>query len=131
MNQAKMAFISEVLSRHGQQLQHKIIASITSEGLSDPSGGISLYLSPGGAQPSFRITLPVLRRFQDMGAPLQKNRLQPENILANGEAYRGKRHRKFPVYNKNVWGSLNDLSRDLMYGMKEEVISTLQNNLQR
>jgi hypothetical protein len=72
------------------------------------------------------MTLPILRRFQDMGAPL--NRLTAENVLTNQHLYARKR-RKIPVYNKNVWGHMNSLSRELMYGYTREVVEAIKSQL--
>lgn len=61
-----------------------------------------------------------------MGAPL--NRLTAENVLTNQHQYTRKR-RKIPVHNKNVWGHMNSLSRELMYGYTREVVEAIKSQL--
>lgn len=131
MRNVKLAFVKDVLSQEGQKLQQAIIKSITSEGLKDPSLSISSRVLQHGEVSSFELTLPLLRRFQDMGAPLHKNKnLLSENVLTNSEFYKPKKRRKYPVYNKNVWGHLNSFSKALMYGMTKEVITSLKKQVQ-
>lgn len=126
----KMAFVREVLSRKGQQLQNAIIRSITREGLSNPEEGISgrLVELPDGA--AWQMTIPILRRWQDMGAPLERKHvsLLGENVkTTNLNMLRGKKYR---VYNRNVWGFYLSIARELMYGLTDDVVTRIKKQLE-
>ena len=124
MNDVKMAFVREVLSRKGEEMRQAIIRSITREGLSSPSYGITGKASNN----DYSMTIPVLRRFQDMGAPLRKN-FTAENVLSgNMQMLKG---RKFQVYNRNVWGFFNSIARELMYGLTDEVVASIKKQLNK
>jgi hypothetical protein len=121
----KMAFIKEVLSRKGEEMRNAIIQSITREGLSNPAMGITGKAS----DKHYSMTIPIIRRFQDMGAPLLKNRLVAENVLTgNKPMLKGK---KFAVYNRNVWGFYNSIARELMYGLTDEVVESIRKQLNK
>lgn len=121
---AKMAFVREVLGRKGEEMRQAIIKSITNEGLSEPHTGITGRVE-GNA---YEMTIPLLRRFQDMGAPLRRVGLDSENVLThNFEMLKGK---KFKVYNRNVWGFFNSIARELMYGYTEEVAQRIKKQLE-
>jgi hypothetical protein len=126
----KMAFVREVLSRKGQQLQNAIIRSITREGLSNPSEGITgrLVELPDGA--AWQMTIPILRRWQDMGAPLERNHSSflGENVkTTNLNMLKGKKYR---VYNRNVWGFYLSIARELMYGLTDDVVTRIKKQLE-
>ncbi len=122
----KMAFVREVLSRKGQEMQNAIIRSITREGLSNPGEGISSRLVDDSGGTYFELELPILRRFQDMGAPLRSG-LTAENVMSgNLPMLKGK---KFAVYNRNVWGYFNGIARELMYGLTDDVVKRIKDQL--
>jgi hypothetical protein len=122
----KMAFVREVLSRKGQEMQNAIIRSITREGLSNPAEGISGRLMDDSDGTFFQLELPILRRWQDMGAPLRMGLTAESVISGNLPMLKGK---KFAVYNRNVWGFFNSIARELMYGLTDEVVSRIKNQL--
>lgn len=129
MDDVKMAFVREVLSRKGAELKNAIIKSITSEGLRNAPEGISSRFAQNSGGAAYQITLPILRRFQDMGAPLSKNRLTAENVISGNMAML--QRKKFPVYNRNVWGYFDVISRELMYGLTNEVVQKIKQQLNK
>lgn len=127
MNDVKMAFVREVLSRKGQEMQNAIIRSITREGLSEPAKGITGHVIQNSDGTAYEMTIPLLRRFQDMGAPLRRFHLTSENVLThNFEMLKGK---KFAVYNRNVWGYFGAIVRELMYGLTDDVVKSIKDQL--
>jgi len=128
MNDVKMAFVREVLSRKGEEMRQQIIRSITKEGLSNPNEGITGRVMQDADGSAYEMTIPLLRRFQDMGAPLRM-KLTSENVLTgNLNMLKGK---KFQVYNRNVWGFFGSIARELMYGLTDEVAETIRKQLEQ
>jgi len=129
MNDVKMAFVRDVLSRKGAEMQNAIIRSITREGLSSPSEGIAGRYIQGSGVEGFEMDIPVLRRFQDMGAPLNKNLISENVYASNSDMLQPKRRKKYPVYNRNVWGHYSSIARELMYGLTDEVVKSIKDQL--
>ena len=128
MDDVKMAFVREVLSRKGQEMQNAIIRSMTREGFSDPQFGIAGKVFSESDATGFEMNIPALRRFQDMGAPLRRP-LTGWNVLTFNSVTLQKKRKKFPVYNRNVWGHFNSIARELMYGLTEEVVKSIKDQL--
>ncbi len=130
MNDVKMAFVREVLSRKGEEMRQAIIKAITREGISNPSLGLHGIVKQNSEGTAYEMTVPILRRFQDMGAPLRRIHITSENVLThNFEMLKG--GRKFKIYNRYVWGYFDSIARELMYGLTKEVAQNIKQQLNK
>ena len=66
------------------------------------------------------ITHPVHQRFLD---------IKPKNVSVNMQGFRKRSRKAFPIHNRIVFGHLNRIAFNLMYGLTEEVRESIKNDL--
>lgn len=131
--QIKQLFITRVLEKYGARMENSIREGIVANryhGEGDMAGSLDHIVQGNDEFLSGMMSIAMVMhgRFQDINAT-HKHKLRTENPDSNRKRYNPPVKRE-GFYTRNVYGHLNGIIYSILYGLTDEVIADIKNELE-